>query len=321
MLVSVIISTFNSGRFLIETLQSVYNQTWTDLELIVTDDCSTDNTIDLCQKWLREHDSRFVKSLFIKSMKNAGVSSNANRGLRAAKGDWIKFLGADDTLKTNCIADNMEFVACNPGIKVLFSQVEVYKDTFVKDNYLKTIPGIISERGSILSPEISATSQYKMLLLSDRINFSPTLFIHRDTMVSVGGFDERFPMMEDYPLWLNLTKAGHRLNFMDKVTVNYRQHCAAINNTNIDYLIKPNYFRTEGFRRIYTYPNLPVGVRMNYRLIWLQSQLFRCNRLNINNKRNQVIYSVLTVWLNPLKYYLWIRKRFNKQLQADEFYT
>lgn len=320
-LVTVIISSYNSANLIIETLDSVLIQTWKDLELIITDDCSTDNTVGLCQTWLKKNKGRFVNSHLVISEKNTGVSANANRGLRVAKGEWIKFLGADDTLKANCIADNMEFVTGNPGIKVLFSQVEVYKDTFVQDNYLKTIPGVISEKGSIISPEITAESQYKMLLLSDRIHFSPSLFIHRDTMLSIGGFDERFPMMEDYPLWLNLTKAGHRLCFMDKTTVNYRQHSAAINNTNIDCLIKPSYFRTEEFRRIYTYPNLPVDVRMNSRLKWYLSQIFRCNWLNINNRRNRILHSVVTVWLNPFRYFIWVRKRCNRQLQANDYYA
>jgi glycosyltransferase involved in cell wall biosynthesis len=320
-LVSVIITTYNSTSFIIDTFESIAGQTWQELELVVTDDCSTDNTVEVSRQWMREKRDRFYRAELLTTVKNKGVSANANRGLRAAKGEWIKFLGADDTLKTNCIADNMEFVASDPGIKVLFSQVEVYKDNFNANNLLKTIPGVISPSGSILSTGISAESQYKMLLLSDRIHFTPSLFIHRDTLLSVGGFDERFPLLEDYPLWLNLTKAGHRLCFMDKVTVNYRRHSAAINNTNIDYLIKPNYFRTEKFRSIYTYPNLPWDLRMNARFSWFASQVFRCNWLNINNKRNILIHSILTVWLNPFRYYIWLRKRFNKELQENGFYV
>lgn len=320
MVVSVIISTYNSSSFITETLESIADQIWHDLELIVTDDSSTDNTVEVCRQWIKENRDRFVHTELITSNKNTGISANANRGLRAAKGKWIKFLGADDTLKTNCIEDNMAFIASYPEAQVLFSQVEVYKDNFDINNYLKTIPGVISPNGSILSTGITAEAQYKMLLLSDRIHFSPSLFIQRETLLSVGGFDERFPMMEDYPLWLNLTKAGHRLCFLDKETVNYRQHSAAINNINKEYLIKPNYFRTEEFRRIYTYPNLPVDVRMNNRLTWYLSQVFRCSWLNINNRRNRILHLIFTVWLNPFRYYLWLRKRFNKQLQANEFY-
>lgn len=319
-LVSIVISTFNSSKYIEETIENTKAQTWKNLELVITDDCSTDNTVELCRHWIEKNRNRFVRAEVLTYEINTGISANANRGLNAAKGEWIKFLGADDTLKANCISDNMEFISGNPDIKVLFSQVEVYKNTFVQDNYLKTIPGVISERGNIFSPKITAESQYKMLLLSDRIHFSPSLFIHRDTLLSVGGFDERFPMLEDYPLWLNLTKAGHRLCFMDKVTVNYRQHLNAINNTGRDYIINPNYFKEETFRKIYTYPNLPGAIRLSSRYCWYASLLYHCTWINKNSMLNRVIVAILTIYLNPFKYYIYVQKLLNKNLRNDVFY-
>jgi glycosyltransferase involved in cell wall biosynthesis len=319
-LVSVIIATYNSSSFIIDTFESIAGQTWQELELIVTDDCSTDCTIELCRKWIHEHRNRFFRTELLTSPINSGVSANANRGLSAAKGEWIKFLGADDTLKTNCIEDNIAFVANNPEVKVLFSQVDAYRNNFEINNYIKTIPGVISDKGSILSPSSTADSQYRMLLLSDRVHFSPSLFIHRETLLSIGGFDERFPLMEDYPLWLNLTKAGSRLHFMDKVTVNYRRHSAAINNTNIDYLIRPNYFRSEDFRRIYTYPYLPRDIRLNQQWNWIVSRPFRSNKLNRKTRWNSLLLNLLTIYLNPFKYFLWLHKRINKKLESNEFY-
>lgn len=320
MVVSVIVSTYNSSGFITETLESIADQIWHDLELIVTDDSSTDNTVEVCRQWIKENRDRFVQTELLTSDKNTGISANANRGLRAAKGEWVKFLGADDALKANCIEENMAFVANTPEVKVLFSQVEVYRDNFEISNYIKTIPGVISYKGSILSPASTADSQYRMLLLSDRIHFSPSLFIHRETLLSVGGFDERFPLMEDYPLWLNLTKAGYRLHFMDKVTVNYRRHSAAINNTNIDYLIRPTYFRSEDFRRIYTYPHLPRDIRLNQQWNWIVSRPFISNKLNRKTRRNSLLLDFLTIYLNPFRYFLWLHKSLNKELESNEFY-
>lgn len=319
-LITVVVSCYNSLNYIEDTLESIVAQTWQELELIVTDDYSTDNTVKLCRQWITESRDRFVRAELLTSEKNTGVSANANRGLQAAKGEWIKFLGADDTLKTNCIEDNMAFIANNPGIKVLFSQVEVYRNNFEINNYIKTIPGVITYHGSILSPGITAEEQYKMLLISDRIHFSPSVFINRQTLHSVGGFDERFPMMEDLPLWLNLTKAGHRLHFMDSVTVNYRQHSAAINNTNIDYLIKPNYFRSEDFRRIYTYPHLPRDIRLNQKWNWLVAQPFRNSQLKRKTRLNSLLYAFLTIYFNPFRYYIYIKRRLVKNLKHKEFY-
>jgi len=58
-LVSIIVVTYNSSKFITETLNSVSNQTWEDIELIITDDCSEDDTIEICRKWLKKNKDRF----------------------------------------------------------------------------------------------------------------------------------------------------------------------------------------------------------------------------------------------------------------------
>lgn len=319
-LVSVIIVAYNSSPFIIETLESVLKQTWKEIELIITDDCSTDDTVEVCLKWLKENRKKFTSAEILTSDKNTGVTANANRGLYAAKGEWIKFLGADDTLKPDCIKDNMTWISSNSDIRALFSQIEVYRDTFSFHNLLKTIPESPYNLEGILTASRSAESQYKMLLLCDRIHFSPSVFLHRETLLSVGGFDEKFRMLEDYPMWLKLTKNGHKLNFMDKVTVNYRQHSKAINNTGIPTLINPNYFKLEDFRKVYSYPFLPADIRLEQRFTWYVSQIFRHEWLNRNNKSNRFLLALLTIYMNPFKYFIWLKKRLNKKLKNNEFY-
>jgi alpha-1,3-rhamnosyltransferase len=166
----------------------------------------------------------------------------------------------------------------------------------------------------------SADSQYRMLLTSDRLNYTPSVFLHRKTLLSVGGFDERFRLLEDYPLWLNLTKNGHKLYFMDKVTVNYRRHSGAINNTGVDYLVNPNYFKSDNFRKVYTYPYMPDDIRLNQRFFWYASQVFRLGCLNRNKRSNKFLLNLLTVYLNPIRYFLWLRKKIDKRLKNNEFY-
>ena len=319
--VSVVIITYNSGVFVEETLESVKCQTYPYLELIVTDDCSEDNTVEICRKWLSENSQRFISYKIITSKKNTGVAANANRGLIAAHGEWIKFLGADDTLKAECIEDNMSMITSNQEIKVLFSQVEIYRDTFEPHNLIKRSPDFPYHSKSIFAPTRNAQSQYKMLLLCDRIHFTPSVFLHRETMLSLGGYDERFRLLEDYPLWLNLTKNGYKLYFMDKVTVCYRQHSNAINNTGKDYLINPNYFKNEDFRRLYTFPFLPADIRLNQQFYWLAAKLFRCDWLNNNKRPNRLLLVLLTTYLNPFRYFIWLRKKFDKSLKDNEFYV
>jgi glycosyltransferase involved in cell wall biosynthesis len=317
--VSVVVVTYNSSEFILETLESVSSLTWKEIELIVTDDCSSDHTVELCRNWLSRNSSRFLSTRMITSDVNTGVSGNANRGLKAATGEWIKFMAGDDTFEPGFLADNMAHIAEHPGIRALFSRVNLYRDTFEKKNFVESVPGTIL-RDSIFWPGRTAGSQYRMLLVADRIHFTPSAFLHRETLLSVGGFDERFKSQEDYSLWLNLTRHGHKLHFMEKVTLNYRMHKDAQNNTGIPHLINPNYFREEQFRRVYTYPNMPVDVRLNARYTWLLSLLFKPERINKDHAVNRFLLALLTFYLNPFEVAVRAHKLMNRRLRSNEFY-
>ena len=321
MLVSVVVICYNSEKYIIETLDSIYLQTYRNLELIISDDNSGDDTLVHCQNWLKVNAGRFTRTLVLNSDINTGVTANCNRGLQEAQGEWIKFCAADDTLKPGCINDNILWIENKPEIRVLFSRIEIFKDTFQKENHIKTIPVNPDDPKGIFAKDRTPDSQYRMLLVSDRINNTPSVFLHRQTLSDLGGFDERYRMMEDYPLWLKLTKLGQKLYFMDKVTVNYRQHSMAINNRGESFLINPNYFRQEEFRKSNTYKFLPSDVRLYHRFKWSVSQLFRPERLNKNKKVNRFFYFLFTIYLNPFKYYLHLKKIFIKRLKTNEFYS
>jgi glycosyltransferase involved in cell wall biosynthesis len=317
--ISVVVVTFNSSEFILETLESVASLTWEEIELIITDDCSTDPTVELCRNWLEHHSQRFLSTSLITSDINTGVSGNANRGLQAATGEWIKFMAGDDAFEPGYLQDNMEHIANHPEIRVLFSRVNLYRDTFEEKNFMESIPGKILQ-DSIFWPERTVESQYRMLLIADRIHFTPSAFLHRETLLSVGGFDERFRSQEDYSLWLNLTRSGYKLYFMEKVTLNYRMHEHALNNTGIPHLINPNYFKEEPFRRIYTYPHMPVDVRLKERYTWCLSLIFRAKWLNRDNRFNQTLLDLLVLYLNPFEYFIRLRKMLNGKLRNNELY-
>lgn len=320
-LISVIVVTYNSSRFIIETLDSIYNQTWSVMELIITDDNSSDSTVEICSRWLEKKGNRFIRTELSLSEVNTGVSGNANRGLRLSTGKWVKFIGGDDVLLPDNLTNNMHFIFSHQETRVLFSRVNNYNETFTPENYLGTSPDGDMKQDSILSLNRSAESQYRMLLLSDRIHFSPSVFLHCETLLSIGGFDERFRYQEDYPLWLNLTKNGHKLYFMNKVTVNYRSHSQAINNTGKPFLINPNYYRDEPFRRVYTYLFLPTLIRREQKFRWVVSQIFKIDLFNRPGRFNRFLLNLLTIYLNPFRYMIKARKILMRNPGEVEFYS
>lgn len=106
-LVSIITPTYNCGKFIAETIESVLGQTYTNWEMIIVDDCSTDNTANVVSQY---HDPRIqYHSLKI----NSGASIARNKALKLAKGKWIAFLDSDDLWKPEKLMHQLEFMVNN----------------------------------------------------------------------------------------------------------------------------------------------------------------------------------------------------------------
>ncbi len=87
LLISVIVITHNSSDFILETLDSIRLQTYEGIELIISDDASTDETVSICTDWLKEHKKRFVGASLLRHPEQGGIAVNCNRGFFASNGD------------------------------------------------------------------------------------------------------------------------------------------------------------------------------------------------------------------------------------------
>ena len=96
-LVSIIMPSYNTAPYIRETIQSVLDQTYQNWELIIVDDCSTDNTDEVVASTKDE------RIRYLKNEKNSGAAVSRNRALREAKGRWIAFLDSDDYWETNML--------------------------------------------------------------------------------------------------------------------------------------------------------------------------------------------------------------------------
>jgi glycosyltransferase involved in cell wall biosynthesis len=318
--VSVIVATYNSAAFVVETLESIKNQTFPILELIVTDDASTDDTCEVVLEWINRDDARarFTRIELLRVNENTGVSANCNRGFKAAQSKWVKLIAGDDILLSNCVEDNMNFVQKNLQANVLFSRVRIYLDTFELKNYLKSTPG--QPPAYCTDPNISADDQYKILLLGDRIHYSPSCFLSKAAVLSVGGYDESNRLFEDYPMWLKLTKAGNRLYFMDKETVGYRKHNKATVNRNEATLFKPIIFEVNRFRQKNVYPYLPWDITWLEKFTIGVCWILHLSKLNRDTPFLRTLYRILTVYLNPFQYIISFKKHVLRLGETNMFY-
>ena len=215
-IVSISVITYNSSKYVLDTLESVKAQIYSPLELVVSDDCSTDDTVAICRDWIEKNKERFVSAKVVVAPKNRGISANYNQGMDNCTGDYIKEIAGDDMLLPNCVEDYVNFVTEHPEAYFCFGRVrcysenskriEMWADEFKYDIY-----------------EWDAETQWKTLTVRGNCVSSATFFYNRARIVELGiRNDERIPFMEDWAKWINITAKGERLWLVDKETAIYR---------------------------------------------------------------------------------------------------
>lgn len=276
-LVSVGIVTYNSGKYIIEALESVKNQTYGNIELIVSDDCSKDNTVELCRKWIEENKTRFVNTELITVEKNTGTSANLNRLLAVCKGEWLKELAGDDALFPDCIKDFVNYIQSTPEAKCIVGKIREYKYTFDEKNAIDA--GSMHFKNGDKLLERSAEEQLMRLIRGNSF-IPPATIINVQVMRELGGYDEKYGVLEDRPFYIKLTKAGYKVYGLDKYVLKYRSSDSNIyantkylfnyNHRKMSYLVQkdlcfPYYTRRERSRcrlhfRVYSIMN-KLGLR------------------------------------------------------------
>lgn len=216
-LVSVFVITYNSASYIIETLDSVKHQTYKNLELVISDDCSTDNTMEICRAWLDENRKNFVRAELVSTPHNMGVAGNCNNAIRATTGVWLKGLSGDDKFLDYTIEEYVNYVNEHPECRICFAKLYFWGD----DNEL-----VNKSRNSyenFFYPHIrkSWKEQYKQILRSQYVP-GPGLFFQKTLWEEVGGLDERYPFYEEYPFTFNVLSGGHRIFFIDEELYGYQ---------------------------------------------------------------------------------------------------
>lgn len=221
-LVTVAVITYHSSDTVLETLDSIVTQSYgsQNIELIISDDGSRDNTVQVIEQWLAQNQNYFYDVKFFANKINGGIPKNCNVAWRAATSEWIKTIAGDDILFPNCIEDNVKFVQENTDekIAVVFSKMQHFK---VGEKGDKILSGISPDKE--LEEFFSWQPERQFNYLQHQgFGGAPSAFIKRSHLEKIGFADERFLLMEDFPLWFKLTKSGCHLTFMDKMTVYYR---------------------------------------------------------------------------------------------------
>ena len=284
-LVSVAVLTYNSSEYVIETLNSIYNQTYKNLELIITDDCSKDNTIEICKSWIETHKNRFVNVNLLISDNNTGVSANANRGYRAAKGVWIKGIAGDDILLPNCIELYVNYFEKHPNVELCVSKVQSFSSSI---NGEKIHGSIFPSLQNQQMFDMSAHEQM-IKLLEENIVPAPALIMKRDIYIKYP-FMDIYKCMEDLPFLINVTKNNVKIDFLNEITTLYRISGKSISHVNNMlyptkmYETKVVYYLNEKKDLMKTYAPHLIRKEEKDLLLWLMSEVFFKNKRTILSK-------------------------------------
>lgn len=279
-LVSIVIITYNSSEYVLETLESAKQQTYQNIELIVSDDCSTDSTVAICREWLEQNKSRFVRTELIVAEHNTGIPANCNKGYKKAQGEFIKCIAGDDILLPNCVEDLVNAIGDNYIITGICQ-------CFYIDNNGKKISGDEERPSSDKYPFFNdqPALQYKRLL-TESFNFSPGVLLRKELFEKVGWYDERYRYIEDLPFWLKCTSSGIKITLLQKKVVLYRtRHDSAVFRKTEFYNIGFHSCLFK-FRKEYIYPQIPWYNIAFWETEWMKRMSYFIITKICGNKKN-----------------------------------
>ena len=242
-LVSIIVLTYNSAAFVRETLESVKSQSYRNIELIITDDHSKDDTVEICTSWLSDNKNRFTRVELLISEKNTGIPANCNRGVAASGGEWVKLIAGDDILEPDMLLKLFHHIKGNKDISLLWTNIGTFYDA--KEGRIVRIPDGISALG-INQEGVTCEQQFQVLLRSNPV-FAGGLIIKREVFGKTGRFDERYPSFEDRPFLHRALLNGYKLHYLDIVGAYYRKHQDSVQ------ISSPDMLRNNHRIDVYTY--------------------------------------------------------------------
>lgn len=225
-LVSVIIPAYNHEMYIEEAIQSVINQTYKNIELIVINDGSTDGTGSIITNFIEKNNNFNIEYL---SKPNEGICRTLNKGLELAKGKYVALLASDDMCMPDRIEKQLQLMEENANIGLVFSdhffmrfnQITQLKATDYKPNIRKCFIN-----------NIQNVNMYEKLL-TENIIPALTVFVRKECFDKVGGFDNNL-WAEDYDMWLRISKE-YPIAFIDEPLAYYRIHDSNLSHTAVSF--------------------------------------------------------------------------------------
>lgn len=251
--VSIIIPIYNTEKYLEECLDSVVNQTYKNLEIILINDGSKDNSLEICKKY-ETIDNRII----VIDKKNSGVSNTRNVGIQASTGEFITFVDSDDWLELDAIETMVNCINKH--------NVDVVRTNFAINNEVGKIPKKLE--GKIDKEKINELLYY--FLNAEMPAYMCLFLIKREIIIENNlKLNENLVMMEDTLFFVNLVQYVNSIYILNKKTYNYRIYQDSSSNSikrvekNIKSVLKVN----EEINKIISKDLIEITNRTEFRII------------------------------------------------------
>lgn len=213
-LVSIIIPCYNHEDFLDDCLASILNQTYQNIEILICDDCSPDNSYEKILSYKEKLENKFNNVVILKNEVNCGVTKNVNRMLKLAKGEFVKTIASDDSMAPNAISEMSGFLLENP-------QVDVVVSNGIKVSEEQRYPNFSGDAIYTDLPDFSADGFFTRLAYCNPIS-APAAMVRMSVYEKFGMYDENVKV-EDFEYWLRVLKQNEtNFAFLDKKLIYYR---------------------------------------------------------------------------------------------------
>lgn len=214
MKISIITASYNYERYISDTINSVLNQDYTDWELIVVDDGSSDNSVEIIKEFCKK-DER-IKLYQHENGKNKGLKETLLLGIEKAQGDWIAFLESDDIFTPDNLSKKVEIVNKYPKVKLVFNKVEFLTEE------KRSQQQIFEKTQEKLSKKTYPRNMFKDFFINNQIlTFSCTMV--ESKVLKSADFNSPVDSLLDWWLWINLAYKND-FYYINKELTKWRLH-------------------------------------------------------------------------------------------------
>lgn len=243
-LVTIVAISYNQERYVIDALNSIKNQTYKNIQLIIADDASKDGTKDLIKNWIAEN---WPNAIFLNHTHNKGIPKNLNSALPYIKGKYYQFLGCEDNLLPKKISLQVKLLEENPEYGVVYTDMQ-----------RMDVNGKLEEKTqyTFKNTNVPISGWVYDALLERCFISTPSALMRTEVLFSIGGDNEKLEV-NDYDFWIRASKK-YQFLYNPAVTIQYRVLPTSVSNKKGIFVYRNgflmlyfNYDRRKKYRKIF----------------------------------------------------------------------